>query len=149
MRPWRQNGSKWGAGCPKIGGSCFQKKCFCVFRGCDNAKIAWNDVPKSGFLISGKKIFTFLGHAIKCGMSIFRHFLFSENNTWQRFFKSLVIHHRFHHRRFHPNQTLSMTHHMHRLCFATVQSHVLLQMQTLCKERISWSFVHCVRQTTE
>jgi len=50
MRPWRQNGAKWGVLCPKIGVSYFRKKWFGVLRTlCEILH-----VPKSGFLISGK-----------------------------------------------------------------------------------------------
>jgi hypothetical protein len=60
---------------PKSGVLVFGKKVFAVL----GDAMRQMDVPKLGFLISGKKIFAFLGHAAKCGMSIFRHFLFSEN----------------------------------------------------------------------
>jgi hypothetical protein len=60
---------------PKSGFFVFGKKVFAFW----GDAMRQMDVPKLGFLISGKKIFAFLGHAAKCGMSIFRHFFFSEN----------------------------------------------------------------------
>lgn len=60
---------------PKSGVLVFGKKVLAVL----GDAMRKMDVPKSGFLISGKKIFSFLGHDAKCGMSIFRHFLISEN----------------------------------------------------------------------
>lgn len=60
---------------PKSGVLVFGKKVFAVL----GDAMRQTDVLKLGFLISGKKIFAFLGHAAKYGMSIFRHFSFSEN----------------------------------------------------------------------
>ena len=76
MRPWRQKGSKWGDGCPKIGDSYFRKKWFGVFGGCNGAQ----DVSKTGILIFGKNGLAFRGHVANCSMSIFGHFLFWKNH---------------------------------------------------------------------
>ena len=66
------NGAGWGAACPQNGVSCFRKKGFGVFGGCNGAR----DVPKTGFLISGKKVLAFRGHGAKLRMSLFGQFLF-------------------------------------------------------------------------
>jgi hypothetical protein len=51
MGQMAQMGPDLGAACPKNGVSYFRKKWFGVFGGCNGAR----HVPKTGFLISGKK----------------------------------------------------------------------------------------------
>ena len=53
---------------PKIGVSCFREKGFAVFRGCNQPGGKMFVVPKSGFLVSGKKVLPFSGGATNPGV---------------------------------------------------------------------------------